>query len=58
MANTNIEIVDKFTKEQLLKAAVFSNRKDALNVVLEDEKLYSVEEAQDKLEKFMKGKVN
>lgn len=48
----------KFPKEQLLKAAIFSDRKDALGVVIQDGEEITIEEAQTRLEKFMKGKVN
>lgn len=48
---------DKFTKESLLTATIFKNRKDALAVVIKDGEELTVEEAQTRLEKFMKGKV-
>ena len=47
----------KFPKEKLLKAAIFSNRKDALGVIIEDGEELTIEEAQARLEKFMKGQV-
>lgn len=48
----------KFPKGKLLKAAIFADRKDALGVVIKDGEELTVEEAQARLEKFMKGKVN
>lgn len=48
----------KFPKEQLLKATIFSDRKDALGVVIHDGEKITIEEAQTRLEEFMKGKVN
>lgn len=48
----------KFPKEKLLTAAIFSDRKDALGVVIQDDEELTIEEAQARLEKFMKGKVN
>ena len=48
----------KFQKEKLLTAAIFSNRKDALGVIIQDGEELTIEEAQARLEKFMKGKVN
>ena len=47
----------RFSKERLLTAAVFANRKDALKVVVKDGEKLTVEEAQDRLETFMKGSV-
>jgi hypothetical protein len=48
----------KFPKEVLLKAAIFANRKDALGVVVKDGESLTIEEAQARLDEFMKGKVN
>lgn len=48
----------KFPLEKLLKAAVFSNRKDALGVVIHDGEEVTIEEAQSRLNKFMKERVN
>ena len=48
----------KFSKERLLKAAIFENRKDALGVVIRDGEQVTIEEAQTRLDGFMKGKVN
>ena len=47
----------KFSKERLLTAAIFSDRKDALSVVIKDGENITIEDAQARLEKFMKGKV-
>lgn len=47
-----------FTKEQILAAKRYSDRRDALGAVLADGKEYTLEEADSLLEKFMKGKVN
>ena len=46
-----------FSKEQILSAAKFANRRDLLSVVLEDGKTYTVEDVQKQIDKFMKGKV-
>lgn len=53
---TKIETV-KFPKEKLLKSKMFENRKDALAVVIKDGEEISVEEANARLDKFMKRKV-
>jgi len=47
----------KFTKEKLLKSTIFSNRKDALGVVVKDGEEITIKEAAERLEKFMKGQV-
>lgn len=50
-------IASTFSKEQILSAAKFANRRDLLSVVLEDGKTYTVEGVQKEIDKFMKGKV-
>ena len=54
----NVKQESKFSKEQILSSAKYSNRRDALNVVLSDDKTYTHEEVDTLLNKFMKGKVN
>ncbi|MFL2104132.1 hypothetical protein [Mycobacteroides abscessus] len=49
--------IAKFSKEKLVKSEKYANRKDILNVILENEKEYSFEEVDNKMNKFMKGKV-
>lgn len=49
--------VTLFTKEQILSAKEYSNRRDVLGAILDDEKQYSKKEVGFLLEKFMKGKV-
>lgn len=46
-----------FSKEQLITSKSFASRKDALNVLLDDDKLYSIENTNQILNKFLKGKV-
>lgn len=58
MAKKETAELSKFTKEQLLNSAVFDNRKDALGVVIQDGEEITIQEAHERLEKFMKGKVN
>jgi hypothetical protein len=52
------EQVNKFSKEQMISAKRYSNRKDLLHVVLNDDQLYSFEEVDKLVDDFMKGKVN
>lgn len=47
-----------FSKEQILSAKKYSNRKDILGVLLEDGKEYSFDQADTLMDDFMKGKVN
>jgi hypothetical protein len=49
---------NKFTKEQLLQSKRYIDRTDLLNVLLEADKSYSLEEVDGLIEDFMKGKVN
>lgn len=51
------KLVAKFTKAQLLNSSRYSNRKDALSVLLEEEKAYSHKEVETILENFLKKKV-
>lgn len=55
---TEIKQEDKFTKEQILASKKYSNRRDALGVILKDDGLYSIEQVDELLTKFLKGKVN
>lgn len=44
----------KFSKKQLLKSKKYSNRKDLLGVLLEDDKEYTFIEVDAEIDKFMK----
>lgn len=48
---------DKFSKENLLSSNIFKNRKDILSVLIKDDEKLSIQETQERLNKFMKGKV-
>lgn len=54
---TKKEKPDVFTKEALLSSGYFDNRKDALAVVIKDDEELTIEEAQARLDKFLKRKV-
>lgn len=49
---------DKFTKEQLVKSKMFSDRIDLLNALLKDNRNYSIKEVNEIINKFLKGKVS
>ncbi len=46
-----------FTKDQILASEKYSNRRDILNVLLEDSKDYTTKQVEDYLNQFMKRKV-
>lgn len=48
----------KFAKENILKSKKYHKRKDLINVLLLENKLYSYSEVDTLIEKFLKGKVN
>ena len=48
--------VQKYSKEQILLSKVYANRKDILNVILED-KEYTTEAVDKLLENFLKKEV-
>ena len=48
----------KYEKSELMKSKRFLQDRDILNALLNDEDEYSVEEADDILKKWKKGKVN
>lgn len=47
-----------FPKDKLLQSKKYANRKDILNSVLDDGEEYTFEEADKKMNEYMKGKVN
>lgn len=49
--------VRKFTKKQLLASKRFSDKKDLINALLSENKMYSIEEADKRITEFLKGKV-
>lgn len=48
---------NKFSKEQLLLAEYFKERRDLVNALLSYGKLYTIKEVEEKIEHYMKGKV-
>lgn len=46
-----------FSKEQLLSSERFKNRRDILNALLKEDVSYTVVQAENIIEKYMKGKV-
>lgn len=48
---------NKFSKEQLLESKRFRDRRDLVDALLDDGTLYTVKSVEEKIEKYMKGKV-
>lgn len=46
-----------FTKEQIISSKKYRDRKDLINVLLKNGQSYSLNEVDDLIENFMKGKV-
>lgn len=56
-ASNPSKIENKFSKEQLLAAKRFQDRKDIVNALLSPDEKYTVETVEQMIEKYMKGKV-
>ena len=54
-ANKNKTAEMLFTKEQLKRSQKFANRKDLLEILLEDGKQYPIAKVEQMIAKFMKG---
>lgn len=48
----------QYTKEQILHAKKYENRKDILNALLKESETYTMQQAEELMEDFMKGQVN
>ena len=44
-----------YTKEDIISAERFKRRRDLIEALLDDDKLYTLDEVLEKIEKFMKG---
>ena len=47
----------KFSKEQLISSERYVNRRDLVDALLEDDREYTINEVDKKIDEFMKGKV-
>lgn len=56
-AASNYSFEKLFSKEQLLAAERFQERKDIVNALLSPDKQYTVEAVEQMIEKYMKGQV-
>ena len=50
--------VEKKTKSQLVNSKSYLDHVDLLNALLDDNETYSLSEVNEKIEKYLKGKVN
>ncbi len=57
MAKKKVKAQNKYGKNDIIKSNKFAEYVDVLHVILEDDKLYSVDEVKSLIEKFLKGKV-
>ena len=55
---TKEQLAATYTKEQLAASKRYANRRDLIRALLEDGKAYTLKEADELIEKYMKGKVN
>lgn len=46
-----------FSKEQILSSVRYKGRKDVVNVLLRDDEMYSFDEVDSLIKKFLRGKV-
>lgn len=56
-AAKQVEVKATYSKDDILKSKKFASRKDVLNVVLDNEKQYTIDEIEKLIDGFMKGKV-
>ena len=54
---TTVDTEEKFEKSQLLKSTVFQDYKDILNVILDNDTKYTIEEAKAKIKEFKEEEV-
>ena len=52
-----VEKAEAFSKSSIMMSKRFSNRKDALSFLLEDEESYTIEQVDKILDDYMKGQV-
>lgn len=58
MTKTKTVEQSKFTKLQVYKSEKYKNRKDLINVLLEDDKTYTVKEIDELIKKFLERKID
>ena len=48
----------QFTKQQLIESARYRNRRDLVAALIDDQETCSIAELDQRMEKYLKGKVN
>lgn len=56
-AKEAVSTASKFTKAQLTASKKYANRKDLISVLLDDNAEYTTAQADELIEKYLKGKV-
>lgn len=51
------KVENKFSKKQLISAKRFRDRRDLVEALLDDGQTYTVKVVEEKIERYMKGKV-
>ena len=51
------EVIQTYTKAEILKAEKYKHSKDLINALLMDNEFYSLDDVEKKLEEFLKGEV-
>ena len=50
-----IEVKDKYNKSAILQSAKYKNRRDLLDVLLDEKKYYTISEVENAIKKYMNG---
>ena len=50
-----MEVKDKYNKSAILQSAKYKNRRDLLDVLLDENKYYTISEVENAIKKYMNG---
>ena len=50
-----MEVKDKYNKSAILQSAKYKNRRDLLDVLLDEKKYYTISEVENAIKKYMNG---
>ena len=50
-----MEVKDKYNKSAILQSAKYKNRRDLLDVLLDEKKYYTISEVEKAIKKYMNG---
>lgn len=54
---TENRVENTYSKDQILASEKYAKRRDLVNALLDDDKEYTIEEVDEMMQKFLKGKV-